>query len=99
RNRSELENMLGYFVNPVVWRTQLHGNSTFRQWLDNVRQLVIEALEHQDYSFGLLVEQLKIERDSSRSPLFQVAFAWEKSRNMEVDGDKIISIFDKPRTL
>ena len=84
RNRSELENMLGYFVNPVVLRTQLHGNPTFKQWLDNVRHLVLEALEHQDYPFGLLVEQLQIERDSSRSPLFQVAFAWDRPRSNQL---------------
>jgi non-ribosomal peptide synthetase component F len=44
-----------------------------------VRQTVLEALEHEEYSFGLLVERLQLERDPSRAPLFQIMFSWQQS--------------------
>ena len=76
RSRSELEGIVGYFVNPLVIRARLSGDLTFCTHLDQVRDCVLDALAHQDYPFPLLVEQLQLRRDPSRSPLFQVAFDW-----------------------
>ena len=69
---------IGYFVNSIVMRADLSGNPCFRDFLDQVRQTVKGALAHQDYPLALLVEKLQIERDSSRSPLFQAAFVLQK---------------------
>ncbi|HEY0734854.1 MAG TPA: amino acid adenylation domain-containing protein [Herpetosiphonaceae bacterium] len=79
RNRAELANVVGYFVNPIVLRTQFGGNPGFGELLAQVRQTVLEAFEHQDYPFVTLVERLQPIRDLSRSPLFQVMFAWQKA--------------------
>jgi amino acid adenylation domain-containing protein len=78
RLRPEWRKLVGYFVNPVVLRANLAGNPTFRDFLTQVRGTVLGAVEHQDYPFPLLVERLQPARDPSRSPLFQVNFAWEK---------------------
>ncbi|NEO73603.1 amino acid adenylation domain-containing protein, partial [Moorena sp. SIO3H5] len=75
RSQSEFASIVGYFVNPVVLRASLSGNESFREFLTQVRHTVLEALEHQDYPFALLVERLQPQRDPSRSPIFQVAFA------------------------
>ncbi|NQZ65290.1 condensation domain-containing protein, partial [Crocosphaera sp.] len=80
RSQTEFEKVIGYFVNLVVIKTDLSGQPTFKQLLSQVQKTVLEALEHQDYPFPLLVNQLQIERDPSRSPLVQVSFAWEKVR-------------------
>ncbi len=74
------ESIVGYFVNPVVMRADLSGDSTFGVLLSQVRQTVLEALEHQDVPFALLVERLQANRDPSRSPLFQVEFVWDALR-------------------
>ncbi|MEG5094021.1 amino acid adenylation domain-containing protein [Microcoleus sp. B13-B4] len=79
RSLTEFERIVGYFTNPVVLRTNLSGNPTFRELLCRVRSCVLGALEHQDYPFPLLVERLQPLRDPSRSPLYQVAFAWDLS--------------------
>ncbi|NEP36451.1 amino acid adenylation domain-containing protein, partial [Moorena sp. SIO3B2] len=75
RSQAEFASIVGYFVNPVVLRANLSGDETFQEFLTQVRHTVLEALEHQDYPFALLVERLQPQRDPSRSPIFQVAFA------------------------
>ena len=69
---------IGYFVNSMVMRADLSGNPCFRDFLSQVHQTVKGALGHQNYPLALLVEKLQVERDSSRSPLFQAAFVLQK---------------------
>jgi len=72
--------VVGYFVNPVALRVNLAGDPAFTGALSEVRRAVLGAFEHQDYPFALLAERLPARRDPSRSPLFDVAFAFEKAR-------------------
>jgi non-ribosomal peptide synthetase component F len=79
RTRSELHDVIGYFVNPVVIRGDLSQNPTAAEFLDQIRSRMIGALEHQEYPFPLLVERLAPERDSGRPPVFQTMFAMHRS--------------------
>lgn len=74
RSRPPFERAVGYFVSPVVLRADLGGRATFRELLVRNRGVILEALEHQDYPFALLINDLQITRDPSRSPLFDVMF-------------------------
>ncbi|NEP49202.1 MAG: AMP-binding protein, partial [Moorea sp. SIO3C2] len=78
RTRPEFASILGHFVDSVVLRADLSGNPCFRDFLSQVRQTVLGALAHQDYPFALIVERLQLERDPSRSPLFQACFVLQK---------------------
>lgn len=71
---------IGYFVNPVVLRSQLDGNFPFSEFLQRVNETVLDALEHQAYPFSSLIEALNPRRDSSYSPLSQVSFVFQKSQ-------------------
>ena len=74
RSRAEFASMIGSFAKPVVLRARIDANQSFNDLLEQVRQTVLGALEHQDFPFALLVERLCPQRDPSRAPLFQAMF-------------------------
>lgn len=74
RSQTELEQLIGFFVNSVVIRTKLSPVDNFLHLLQQVRQQSLSAFEHGDLPFEKLVEELHPERDLSRNPLFQVLF-------------------------
>ncbi|MGJ5672512.1 MAG: amino acid adenylation domain-containing protein [Nostochopsis sp.] len=76
RSRSEFKNIVGHFTNSVVLRGDLSGKPTFQELLGRSRSCVLNAQDHQDYPFPLLVEQLQPVRNDSFSPLYQVALVW-----------------------
>jgi amino acid adenylation domain-containing protein len=80
RTHPDLLNVVGYFVNPVVLRANLANAPVFTDFLETVRQTVIQSLEHQGLPFPLLVERLKPPRDASKSPIFQASFVLQKER-------------------
>jgi acyl-CoA synthetase (AMP-forming)/AMP-acid ligase II/acyl carrier protein len=92
RERAEWAGVVGYFVNPVVIRTRLSAGANFSDFLRQVRTTVLQALQHQDYPFFRLVEQLQPERDPSRSPIFQAMFALEKTAFLEKEGISALAV-------
>ncbi|HYP25135.1 MAG TPA: MupA/Atu3671 family FMN-dependent luciferase-like monooxygenase [Blastocatellia bacterium] len=86
RGSAQLSGLVGYFVNPVVLRPDLSGDPSFEELLVRTRETVLDAFEHQDYPFALLVERLQPDRDPSRSPLFQVMFVLQKAPVLNEEG-------------
>ncbi|MDP3846058.1 MAG: amino acid adenylation domain-containing protein [Pseudomonas sp.] len=74
RSHTELEHLLGFFVNTLVYRVRLGPQLTGRELCRRLRSESLAALEHAQLPFELLLEHLVIERDPSRSPLFQALF-------------------------
>ena len=80
------ERTVGYFASPCALRIQLAGDTVFSQFLHQVRKVLVGAKEHQDFPFPSLVERLGLPRDPSRSPVFQVAFTYQKSHLPHMQG-------------
>ncbi|MCC3597906.1 MULTISPECIES: non-ribosomal peptide synthetase [unclassified Microcoleus] len=74
RNQPEIQQLIGCFVNTLVLRTDFKDNPTFRQLLERMREVTLEAFACQDVPFEKLVEALQPERNLGQNPLFQVAF-------------------------
>lgn len=74
RNRIQIEKIIGFFLNTLVLRLDLSGRPSAREVLRRVRQMTLDAYEHQDVPFEQLVQELQMQPDLSRNPLCQVAF-------------------------
>ena len=74
RNRTEVEGLIGFFVNTQVLRTELTGQTRIAELLQGIKEHALGAQAHQELPFERLVEALKIERSLSHTPLFQVMY-------------------------
>ncbi len=79
RNRAELENMIGLFVNTLVIRSQVSPNQSFTDWLGEIKNTTLTAFAHQDVPFEQLVEVLQPQRRLDTTPLFQVMFVLQNT--------------------
>jgi amino acid adenylation domain-containing protein len=83
RNGPDMATCVGYFANALPLRADLSGDPTFRKFLSQVRQTVLDALTHQDIPFPLLVERLQPKRDPSRRPVFETLFVLQRPPQSE----------------
>ncbi len=81
RNRVELEELIGFFINTIVIRIDVYSNLTFIDLLQQTKEITLQAFAHQDLPFEKLVEEMHIERDLSKNPLFQVTLQLLNSSN------------------
>jgi iturin family lipopeptide synthetase A len=110
RKHPDLQPIIGFFLHTLTLRNYPTPDKTFHHLLEQVRERTLQAFENQDYPFEELVEQVAVNRDLSRSPLFDVMFIlhtqWtsspgnihrESTRNMTIKSyhyEKSTSEFD-----
>ncbi|AFY74910.1 amino acid adenylation enzyme/thioester reductase family protein [Synechococcus sp. PCC 7502] len=101
RNNLETEHLIGCFLNTLPLRTKILETLSFKELLSQVRATVLEAQSHQEIPFEKVIEELKIERDLSYSPLFQVLFNFHNLPKVEQKASQSwfnISTFDSRTT-
>nr|WP_272819430.1 non-ribosomal peptide synthetase [Scytonema hofmannii] len=79
RNRTEIETLIGFFVNTLALRFHLSPEESFEALLTQVQQVAQNAYDHQDLPFEMLVDRLQLERNLDRNPLVQVMFALQNA--------------------
>lgn len=77
REHAEVESVIGYFVNMLPLRVDLSGDPTFAELVRRTHEVVLDAVAHGSLPFGKLVEAVRPPREPSRSPLFQLVFAYQ----------------------
>ncbi|QRF31060.1 non-ribosomal peptide synthetase [Bacillus safensis] len=82
RDIPETEELIGCFINTLVFRTNVSGGLTFKQLLNRVNKTSLEAFSNREIPFEKLVEKLQIKRSLSHSPLIQVMFTLQ---NIQLD--------------
>ena len=88
RTHASLQRIVGMFVNVLAMRNQPRRDLTFQDFLQNVRGNALDAYSHQEYQFEDLVNDLELERNLSRSPLFDTVFAYlgDSNKEFQIDG-------------
>jgi len=82
RPHTDLENIIGMFVNTLVMKNRPEGSKRYLEFLSEVKYKAIKAYENQDYQFEELVENIKAKRETGRNPIFDVVFVMQ---NMKVE--------------
>jgi non-ribosomal peptide synthetase component F len=80
RHYSHTNDLMGFFVNMLCLRMKIEMKSTCVDFIKNVYLNLNEALEHQDIPFEKIVKELRVEYDSSRSPLFQASVNYHNEK-------------------
>ena len=86
RRHPDLEQIIGMFINTLALRSYPTADKTFREFLAEIKERTLKAFENQDYPFEELVEKVKVRRDVSRNPIFDVMF---RLHNFEAPGGGI----------
>ncbi|MFD8978360.1 amino acid adenylation domain-containing protein [Streptomyces sp. NPDC059564] len=81
----EIEDVVGFFVNTIVFRNELSAEESFTELLERVRSTTLAAYANQDVPFDRVVDALQPNRDMSMSPLFQVMFTLHNAPYAEID--------------
>ncbi|MEM9921073.1 MAG: amino acid adenylation domain-containing protein [Bacteroidota bacterium] len=76
RQDADLENVIGMFVNTLPLRQRIDGKQSFRAFLRQVQKKTLQGLDHQAYSYEELLDDIKVERNTSHNPLFDVLFSF-----------------------
>ncbi len=85
RIHPDLEHQIGFFVNTLALRDTVLGDESFMTLLSKVKQTTLEAYQHQVYPFDKLVEELDVQRDISRSPIFDVMLVLQNTDEIKTD--------------
>jgi tyrocidine synthetase-3 len=77
RGHSDLDGIIGLFVNTIALRTRPRLETGFEDFLDTIRRKSLEAFENQDCQFEVLVQKAAVKREAGKNPLLQVGFVYQ----------------------
>ncbi|WP_420574976.1 amino acid adenylation domain-containing protein [Kordia sp.] len=99
RHHADLEEQIGFYVNTLVLRNQIDENDTFNQFFETVKSTTLEAYAHQMYPFDRIVDELNINQDTSRNPIFDVMFTFQgEQKDVVIQQEDEISIVPSSNT-
>ncbi|MEL7001783.1 MAG: amino acid adenylation domain-containing protein, partial [Bacteroidota bacterium] len=91
RHHSDVEDMIGMFVNTLPIRNDVNSSQTFKDLLLSITSKTLKCFDNEAYQYEDLIDELKIARNTSRNPLFDVLFTYENYENktLNIPGLKV----------
>ncbi|MFV0421641.1 non-ribosomal peptide synthetase [Oleidesulfovibrio sp.] len=83
RNHPATENIIGFFLNNLVVRNRLTDNSPFTQLLENLRDTVLHAMEHEELPFQFLADAVGEGRSLNKNPLYQAGLVYQNTPSLD----------------
>ena len=96
RDRAETHGLVGYLARPVMFRSDLRGDPSFRQLIAAVRDDLLDAHEHPELSFDAVARALDVPRDPSYNRFYQVMFGYFEQRPAHQLGDVRVTVTEHP---
>lgn len=94
RHYSEVKDLIGLFVNTLVLRTQIDSTQNISDFITQIGNSVNEAQCYQDLPFEKLVNDFKVEKDTSRNPIFQIMFGLQSFGNSESVDNELFKAYN-----
>ena len=85
REHPDLENQIGFYVNTIPIRTIIDRNLSFKEFLNNVKNHIVEILKYQIYPFDQLIEDLNLKFENNRNPMFDIGFTYIKENELSAN--------------
>ncbi len=98
RSQEALQKLIGCFANTLVLRTKLDASASVRTLLSSIKSTCLDAYSNQDLPFERLVEEINPDRDTSRSPLFQVLLTYQDESDCQLSSKKLQISPDHPQS-
>ena len=89
RDHKDLEDQIGLYINTIPIRTRFDKSDDFYQLVDNQKNTLSKAYANSEYSFGNILNGLKLHRDTSRSPVFDVLVIYQKQNENDIKFNKL----------
>uniref|UniRef100_UPI000A8D356C condensation domain-containing protein n=1 Tax=Tenacibaculum agarivorans TaxID=1908389 RepID=UPI000A8D356C len=94
RTQSDLEDIIGFFVNTLALRSDLSGNPTFKEVLQGIKATTLEAYDYQLVPFDKVVEEIVTTRDMSMTPVYQTMFVLQNASVLSTEKDTGVNLGD-----
>lgn len=98
RNMANLYHVMGMFVNTLPLRATIDSKKSFKEFLNEIKDICLKDFDHQDYPFDELVSKLNLARDDGRNPLFDTMFIYQNNGLEKVNFSGINSKYYIPDT-
>ena len=98
RTISQTYGLIGVFINTLALRNKIDENYSFKDFVLNIKEKMLEAYKYQAYPFDELINKLNIKRDSSRNPLFDTMFIYQNNGYGDVNFKNIKTTYYTPDT-
>jgi len=95
RNNPDLENQVGAYINTVIIRNKIKSSNRYHDFLEEVKSNVTEAISNSNYPFDRLIQNLNLERDTSRTPLFDVLVQYQNQNPVDLKLNGVTASFYK----